>query len=166
MSDAPYKDKGISPIIKSGNNRCFKCNAPIYFTSKEAMKQSGKPTKDLLTGRVIPLDPLTQDHHICKPEDIISFRETDQYKNRVGEWISKQQQKNSESNSSGIIRDSDAFSTTINDTANDNKDNINSTLEKILKSVDHVASELAAIKHSLTIGTDTTASSGEAKIDI
>src|SRR6476646_2826851 len=89
MSHTSDEDKDFSTSINPGK-RCYKCNVAIYFTSKEAETPSGKPTKDLLTGKVIPLDPETQEYHVCKPEDIEAYRETDERKKRIQEWLSTQ----------------------------------------------------------------------------
>ena len=141
-------------------NRCFRCNGRIYFTSKEAQTPSGRATKDPLTGKVIALDPLTNDHHVCKPEDISIYKETEEYKERIAGWKSRQQQKNFES-ISNTIKDSDSVSFS-NHAAYKNDNNNNSTsltLEKILTGIDNIKSELAAIKNSLKIGTDVLSSS-------
>jgi hypothetical protein len=65
MSYRSDEDKDVSTGSKP-NKKCYKCNLPIYFTSKEAETPSGKPTKDPITGKVIALDPFTNEHHVCK----------------------------------------------------------------------------------------------------
>jgi hypothetical protein len=158
MNNPSNKEEGFSSGIKSSNKRCFRCNGLIYFTSKEAETPSGKPTKDSLTGKVIPLDPFTQDYHICRPEDISTYRETDEYKERIAGWKSTQQQKNLES-ISNTIQDSNTVSSTYKDDNNNNSTNL--TLDKILTGIDHIRSELADIKNSLKIATDISSSQDE-----
>ena len=77
MTYASDKDKDFSTGIKSGGKRCFKCDGPVYFTSEHAETPSGKPTRNPLTGKVVPLDPSTHEYHECKPEDVETYRETD-----------------------------------------------------------------------------------------
>src|ERR1043166_133607 len=90
MTYSSDKDKDFSTGIKSGGKRCFKCNGPVYFTSEHAETPSGKPTKNPLTGKVIPLDPSTHEYHECKPEDIEAYRATDERKKKIEEWLSTQ----------------------------------------------------------------------------
>src|SRR6476469_6585161 len=103
MSYAPDKDKELSTDNKPGN-KCYGCGLPICFT-KKAETPSGKPTRNPSTGRVIPLDPETQEYHICKPQYKEAYSETDdEYRKRIAEWKSRQQQKNFESISNNIYR--------------------------------------------------------------
>ena len=44
MSHTSDEDKGFSASIKPGKS-CYRCNVPIYFTSKECETPSGKPTR-------------------------------------------------------------------------------------------------------------------------
>jgi hypothetical protein len=158
MSNVPDKDKGFSSSI---NYSCFTCNAPICFTS----------TKDPITGKAIRLNLSTNEVHRCKPEDIGTFKETEAYRNRVAEWLSKQEQKENFASINNSIKDIDAISTNNHTTSknNDNNGNTNSTnimaLEKIRTSIDHTnaileqmqidyKADMAAIKNALKIGTD------------
>lgn len=109
-------------------NKCYKCNVPIFFTSKEALTPSGKPTKDVFSGKAIPLDPFTNEHHVCKPEDIGAFRETETYRSRVARWLSKQQQN----------ENFGSTDTSYNTTSKNNDNNsTNQDFEKILNCITH-----------------------------
>lgn len=154
MSYSPDKDIRFSP-----SKWCFKCNVPVFFTSKEALTPRGKPTKDVFTGKAIPLDPSTGEHHVCKPEDISAYRETDKYKRTVAEWKSRQQQKEENFGSTD----------TSYNTTNKNNDD---SLGKILNSISHTnavleqmqidyKADMAAIKYALKIDSDSSSSSGE-----
>jgi hypothetical protein len=162
------KDKDFSTGIKSGDKRCFKCNGPVYFTSEHAETPSGKPTKNPLTGKVVPLDPSTHEYHECKPEDVEIYRETDEYKKRISEWISKQGSAQI-IGSTSITKDTDVISSSHDTTNNNNSDN-NLTLGKILASIGHTnaaleqmrtefKADMAAIKNALSIDTDRSSSS-------
>jgi hypothetical protein len=135
MTCASDKDNDFSTGIKSGGKRCFKCDGPVYFISKEAETPSGKPTKNPSTGKVIPLDPSTHEYHECKPEDVETYRETDEYKKRISEWISKQGSTQNIGNTS-ITKNTEVISSSHDTTSNNNSDN-NLTLGKILSSIDH-----------------------------
>jgi hypothetical protein len=165
MTYTSDKDKDFSTGIKSGDKRCFKCNGPVYFTSEHAETPSGKPTRNPLTGKVVPLDPSTHEYHVCKPEDVETYRETDEYKNRISEWISKQEGTQI-IGSTSITKDTDVVSSS-HDTTNNNL-----TLGKILACIDHTnavleqvqtdfKADMAAIKNALNIDTDR--SSGNAR---
>ena len=170
MSYAPDKDKELSTCIKSVN-RCFRCNGQIYFTSKNAETPSGKPTRNPSTGRVIPLDPETQDYHVCNPEDIEDYRETDERKKRLQEYLSAQkigrEVAGRRTNYTSPIHDTSSS----HDVTNNNNIDNNLTLGKILASIDHTnavleqvqtdfKADMAAIKNALSIDTDRS-SSGE-----
>lgn len=117
--------------------RCFKCNAEIDFTSKEAKTPSGKPTMDQSTGKVIPLDPATKEYHECKPEDLKAFKQTDEYRTRISEWLSKQQ-SNQNTGSTSATNGAWNFSS-IHHTTNDSCNNyIKPILDKILARLDHI----------------------------
>ena len=145
MSHTTDEDKGFSTGINPGK-RCYRCNVPIYFTSKESETPSGKPTKDLLTRKVIPLDPSTHEYHVCKPQDIEAYSQTDECKNRVSEWRSKKQNSHEVvgSNTSGIYTISNSSS---NHSANNS--NVHLTLEKIVTDIDQIKMDLAAVKNIL-----------------
>lgn len=85
MSYTSDEDKDFSTGIKSGGKRCFKCGGPVYFTSEHVETPNGKPTRNPSTGKVVPLDPSTHEYHVCKPEDVETYRETDEYKKRISE---------------------------------------------------------------------------------
>lgn len=138
----------MSNDTKSGNYTCFRCKREIHFTSKQAQTPSGKPTKDPSTGKVIPLDPSTNDYHECKPEDVKEYRETEEYKTRVSAWIAKQQDS-----LNTVIHDTSSNHETIN-----NKSNVNLTFEKILTRLDRMTTDIAHIKNALKIGADKSAS--------
>jgi|SRR6476659_2100934 len=89
MNYATDEDKELSTSNKPGN-KCYGCGLPIFFTSKKEETPSGKPTKDPLTGKVIPLDISSNEQHVCKPEDIEAFKQTDERKKRTEEWLSTQ----------------------------------------------------------------------------
>jgi hypothetical protein len=65
---------------------CFRCNKPIEFTSKVTETPSGSPTKDPLTQKPKPLDPLTKEYHVCREEDVAAYKTTPEYQKRVAEW--------------------------------------------------------------------------------
>jgi hypothetical protein len=166
MSHTSDDDKGFSTSIKPGK-RYYRCNVPIYFTSKEAETPSGKPTKNVLTGKVIPLDPSTNEYHECKPEDIEAYRETDERKKRLQEYLSTQKSGQEVAGSStsytSLIRDTSSNHDATNN--NNTHNSMNPTLEKILASIDHTnavleqvqtdfKADMAAIKNALSIDTD------------
>ena len=162
MTYTSDKDKDFSTGIKSGGKRCFKCNGPVYFTSEHAETPSGKPTKNPLTGKVVPLDPSTHEYHVCKPEDVETYRETDEDKKRISEWIPKQEGTQNIGNTS-ITKNTDVISSSHDTTSNNNSDN-NLTLGKILARIDHTnavleqmhtdfKAEIAHIKNQLKIST-------------
>jgi len=144
MSHTSDEDKDFSTGIKSGGKRCFKCNGPVYFTSEHAETPSGKPTKNPVTGKVVPLDPSTNEYHECKPEDVKTYRETDEYKKRISEWISKQEGTQI-IGSTSITKDTDVISSSHDTTNNNNSDN-NLTLEKILASINHTNAVLEQVQ--------------------
>jgi hypothetical protein len=162
MTYTSDKDKDFSTGIKSGGKRCFKCDGPVYFTSEHAETPSGKPTRNPLTGKVVPLDPSTHEYHVCKPEDVKTYRETDEYKKRISEWIPKQEGTQNIGNTN-ISKDTDVISSSHDTTNSNNSDNNNLTLE-ILSSIDHTnafleqmhtdfKAEIADIKNQLKIST-------------
>src|ERR1043166_7316623 len=134
MTYSSDKDKDFSTGIKSGGKRCFKCNGPVYFTSEHAETPSGKPTKNPLTGKVVPLDPSTNEYHECKPEDVKTYRETDEYKKRISEWISKQEGTQI-IGSTSITKDNDVVASS-HDTTNNNN-GMKPILEKIVADINH-----------------------------
>lgn len=143
------KDKDLSTT----KNRCFKCNGEIYFTSAHPETPSGKPTKNQLTGKVIPLDPSTHEYHVCKPEDVKAYSETDEYKTRISEWISKI--------SLNPIIDTNP---TPSNSQNHNN-NMNQIFEQILTNTNHMnatlrdyKADIEAIKNALKIGTNISSS--------
>jgi hypothetical protein len=164
MSHTSDEDKGFSTSIKPGK-RCYRCNVAIYFTSKEAETPSGKPTKNVLTGKVIPLDPSTNEYHEYKPEDIEDYRETDERKKRLQEYLSTQK------SGQEVAGRNPSYTSPVHDTSsshdvtnNNNSDN-NLTLEKILASINHTnavleqvqtdfKADMTAIKNALSIDTD------------
>jgi hypothetical protein len=169
MSHTSDEDKGFSTGIKP-DKRCYRCNVPIYFTSKEAETPSGKPTKNVLTGKVIPLDPSTNEYHECKPEDIEAYRETDERKKRLQEYLSTQK------SGQEVAGRNTSYTSPVHDTSsshdvtnNNNSDNNNLTLEKILASINHTnavleqvqtdfKADMTAIKNALSIDTDRSSS--------
>ena len=168
MTYASDKDKDFSTGIISGGKRCFKCDGPVYFTSEHAETPSGKPTRNPLTGKVVPLDPSTSEYHECKPEDIEAYRVTDERKKRISEWISKQGSAQNIGNTS-ISKNTDVISSSHDTTSNNNSDNNNLTLGKILDSINHTnavleqvqtdfKADMAAIKNALSIDTDRSSS--------
>jgi hypothetical protein len=167
MTYSSDKDKDFSTGLKSGGKRCFKCDGPVYFTSEHAETPSGKPTKNTLTGKVVPLDPSTHEYHACKPEDIEAYRETDEYKNRISEWISKQESAQI-IGSTSITKDTDVVSSS-HDTTNNNN-GMKPILEKIVEDINHTnavleqvqtdfKADIAAIKNALSIDRDRSSSS-------
>jgi hypothetical protein len=172
MTYVSDKDKDFSTGLKSSGKRCFKCNGLVYFTSEHAETASGKPTRNPSTGKVIPLDPSTSEYHECKPEDIEAYRVTDERKKRISEWISKQGSTQNIGNTS-ISKNTDVISSGHGTTSNNNSDNNNLTLGKILASIDHTnavleqvqtdfKADMAVIKNALSIDTDRS-SSGDAQ---
>ncbi len=137
---------------KSSDYRCFKCGVQIYFTSKDVETPSGKPTKDPITGKYKTLDPVTKEYHLCKSGDIETFKETEEYKQRLAQWKAKQQNDESNGNTS-VTKDTDSTLTP--------HDITNQILEQFLSDIDQMKMELTAIKNALKIGTDS--SSGEAE---
>ena len=146
MTYASDKDKDFSTGVKSGDKRCFKCDGSVYFTSEHAETPSGKPTKNPLTGKVVPLDPSTHEYHVCKPEDVETYRATDEYKKRISEWIPKQEGTQI-IGSTSITKDTDVISSSHATTNSNNIDNNNLTLEKILASIDHTKCNLRTNAH-------------------
>jgi hypothetical protein len=65
---------------------CFRCNKPIEFTSKVTETPSGSPTKDPLTQKPKPLDPLTKEYHVCREEDVAVYKNTPEYQERTAQW--------------------------------------------------------------------------------
>jgi molecular chaperone DnaK (HSP70) len=153
MSYLPGQDIGFSSQVK---NKCFKCNGPIYFISSEAETPTGKPTKDVFTGKPIPLDPITHEQHTCRPEDIEAFKQTDLYKSRRLKWLSEQNQSNQITTSNSSTTNNADAAPSTHDTA---INNMNLTLEKILTEIDSIRMELEEIKTSLKTGSDKTLSS-------
>ena len=145
MTYTSDEDKGFSTGIKSGDKRCFKCNGPVYFTSEHAETPSGKPTKNPSTGKVVPLDPSTHEYHVCKPEDIETYRETDEYKKRISEWIPKQESAQIIGNTN-ITKNTDVTSSSHATTNSNNIDNNNLTLGKILDSINHTNAALEQMR--------------------
>ena len=171
MTYVSDKDKDFSTGIKSGGKRCFKCNGPVYFTSEHAETPSGKPTRNPLTGKVVPLDPSTHEYHVCKPEDVETYRETDEYKNRISEWISKQEGTQI-IGSTSVTKDNDVVSS-IHDITNNNN-GMKPILEKIVADINHTnaaleqmrtdfKTEIADVKNMLKSATDVS-SSDETKL--
>src|SRR5205085_9451583 len=169
MSYAPDKDKELSTCIKSVN-RCFRCNGQIYFTSKNAETPSGKPMRNPSTGKVIPFDPETQEYHVCKPQDKEAYRETDERKKRLQEYLSTQSGREVAGRRTNYTSPIHDTSSSHDATNNNNSDN-NLTLGKILAGIDHANAvleqvqtdlkvDMAAIKNALSIDTDRS-SSGE-----
>ena len=161
MSYAPDKDKELSTDNKPGN-KCYGCGLPICFT-KKAETPSGKPTRNPSTGRVIPLDPETQEYHVCKPEDIEAYRETDERKKRIQEWLSTQK------SGQEVAGSSTSYTSPILDTSSNhedtNNDHVKMTLDKILTGIDHTNAiledykeDIAAIKNAVKIRTDSSSS--------
>jgi hypothetical protein len=148
-------DDSSNDNIKPGKNRCFKCNAPIYFTPTDTETPSGRPTRDPLTGKVKPLDPSTTEYHICKLDDIEAFRGTEEYRQRVTEWKAKQQNNRNVEDTS-TTKDTDATPTN-----NDVTCSRTEIFGRILADIDHIRTDLTAIKNALKIGTGI--SSGEAE---
>jgi hypothetical protein len=145
MNYTSDEDKGFSTSIKPGK-RCYRCNVPIYFTSKEAETPSGKPTKDPSTRKVIPLDPSTHEYHVCKPQDIEAYSQTDECKNRVVEWRSKKQ------NSQEVVGGNTSGTYTISNASSNhstNNSNVHLTLEKLVADIDQIKMDLAAVKNIL-----------------
>jgi hypothetical protein len=138
--------------IKSRERRCFRCNGPIYFTPKQSETPSGKPTKDPLTGKAIPLEPSTDEYHECQQEEIESYKQTDEYKNRVSDWQSKQMSGHEVVERSTGHRSLVCGTPFEDDDKNHSSSNsINITLEKI--KADY-KSDIEAIRNALKIGTD------------
>jgi hypothetical protein len=152
--------------VKSRERRCFRCNGPIYFTPKQSETPSGKPTKDPLTGKAIPLEPSTDEYHQCRPEEIESYKQTDEYKNRVSDWQSKQLSGHE------VVERSTGNTNLVSDiSSKDDEKNdsnrMNLTLEKIQISIDHTnavleqikadyKADIVAIRNALKIDTDRT----------
>ena len=98
-----------------------------------------------------------------------TYRETDEYKKRISEWIPKQEGTRIIGNTS-ITKDTDVISSS-HATTNSNNGYNNLTLGKILASIDRLSAvleqvqtdfkvDMAAIKNALSIDTDRS-SSGE-----
>jgi hypothetical protein len=142
MSYTSDEDKELSTGIKPGN-RCYKCNVPIYFTSRDTETPSGKPTKNPLTGKVIPLDPSTHEYHVCKHEDVETYRGTDEYKKMISEWITKQEGTQI-IGSTGITKDTDVISSSHDITNNNN--GMKPILEKIVADINHTNAALEQMR--------------------
>ena len=130
------KIKAFLPVLNLVRG-VIKCNVAIYFTSKEAETPSGKPTKNPLTGKIIPLDPSTSEYHECKPEDIEAYRATDEHKKKIEEWLSTQK------SGQEVVGSSNSYTSASNDTSSShdatNKNNSMSlTLEKIMTGINHI----------------------------
>jgi hypothetical protein len=91
------------------------------------MTPSGKPTKDLLRGKVIPLDPLTKDYHIYKSEDIEAYKQTDE--RRIEQWLVKRENSQELSQSSTSL--------TYNTPSNHDTTNNNNFKLLIIQELDH-----------------------------
>ena len=168
MTYTSDKDKDFSTGIKPGK-RCFKCDGPVYFTSEHAETPSGKPTKNPVTGKVVPLDPSTHEYHECKPEDIEAYRATDERKKKIEEWLSTQKSGQEVAGSSTSYTSPIHDTSSSHDATNNNNSDNNLTLEKILASIDHTnavleqvqtdfKADMAAIKNALSIDTDRSSS--------
>jgi hypothetical protein len=135
-------------------SKCFKCNVPIYFTSKDRETPSGRPTRDPLTGKVMPLDPATQEYHLCKPIDIETFRETEEYKQKIMQWKAKQQ-NNQNNGDTSTTKGTEGTSSTY-----ETRDITNQILEQVLSDIDQIKMDIISIKDALKSGAS---GSGEAK---
>jgi hypothetical protein len=132
---------------KARDYTCYHCGLPIYFTSKDSETPSGMPTKDPITGKAKPLDPSTKEYHVCKQEDIESFRQTDEYKQRLSDWKSKQQQD--DRNGVGLSSSKEIGITQINEGVTHVKSL--PMLEQILVRLTDMKDDLTIIKATLKI---------------
>ena len=106
MSYTLDKDIEISTSIKS-DKRCYGCNVSIYssyFAPKKSETLSGRPARDQITGKVKPLDPSIKEYHTCKPEDMETFKATNEYKQKLYEWKVNQQPRNQYQNCNNSSR--------------------------------------------------------------
>lgn len=127
---------------KSSEYRCFRCGVQIYFTSNDVETPGGKPTKDPITGKYKILDPVTKEYHLCKSSDIETFKETEEYKQRLAQWKANQQNDQSNGNASAT-KGIDYTSTTY--------DIKNAIIEQLLSDIDQIKMDVTAIKNALKI---------------
>jgi hypothetical protein len=123
----------------------------IYFTPKKSETLSGRPMRNQITGKVKPIDPSIKEYHTSKPEDIETFKATNEYKQKLYEWKVNQQRGNQyqNCNNSSSTKYIDATQTSYDVT-----DSRNPILEQIPSNIEYIKAGLMEIKNALKISTN------------